>query len=172
MPIILHMRKLAGFSLSFGLLSAIFAQSVPSTTAPQSEFRIVKLPPASYPPIPQAARVFGWVVLNITLKPDGSVDSADVVSGPQMLRAAAIESARQMQFDCKACAAGTAQFQISFNYEINWEYSCDAPDKSYPRVSESNGTVKFTGQPPSTCDPALTRVRAAKCLYLWKCGLR
>lgn len=170
------MKLLAVSLLLIEALAASCAQSPPSGTSPQIEPRITKLPPPSYPPMAMAARVSGPVELSITLRPDGTVDSAEVVSGPPMLKAAAIESAREMQFDCNGCTVGATQFHLSFSYEFNWDYSCDAPDKSYPRVSEANGAVTFTGQPPSTCDPSASvsriRVRAAKCLYLWPCGRR
>ena len=170
------MREIAGFIFSITFLSAAFAQSAPSMPAKQGEFKIIKLPPASYPAIAMAAHVSGPVELSITLRSDGTADSAEALVGPAMLRPAAVESARQMQFECNGCAAGTTQVHIFFSYELVGGYSCDAPDKSYPRVSEANGTVPFTGQPPSTCYPSTSvswiRVRAAKCLYLWTCGRR
>ena len=171
-PILLHMKKLAISLLLIEALAVTCAQNPPSGTAPQIEPRIAKLPPPSYPPIAMAARVSGPVELSITLRPDGAVDSAEVVSGPPMLRAAAIESAREMEFECNGCTLGAIRFHLSFSYEFDLGYSCDAPDKSYPRVSEANGAVTFTGQPPSTCDLSATRARAAKCLFLWKCGWR
>jgi TonB family protein len=170
------MRTLAAFLLSTAFLSAALAQSPPRADEPRGELKITKLPPASYPAMAMAARVSGPVELSITLRPDGTIDSAEVLSGPAMLRPAAVENARQMQFECSGCAAGTTQFLLSFSYELVGGYSCDAPDKSYPRVSDANGTVTFTGQPPSSCDPSTSvswiRVRAAKCLYLWTCGRR
>ena len=175
-PILVRMRKLANFLLWFGLLCTAIPQSGPPTPVPQSKLEIIKLPPASYPAIAMAARVSGRVELNITLRPDGNVDSAEAVSGPEMLRTAAIESAHQMQFECKGCIESTNKFRLSLNYEFDLGYSCEAPDKSYPHISESNGTVIFTGQPPSTCDPSESiswiRVRSAKCFYLWSCGRR
>ncbi|SPE20910.1 exported hypothetical protein [Candidatus Sulfotelmatomonas gaucii] len=166
------MKKLVTCLLSVELLSPALAKGPPPAAVPESTPKIIKLPSASYPPIALAARVSGRVELSIKLGSDGTVESVEVVGGPAMLRSAAIESARQMQFECNGCTPGARQFKLSFSYELIGGYFCDAPDKSYPRVSEASGIVTFTGQPSGTCDPVATRVRAAKCLYLWRCGWR
>ena len=171
-PILQHMKKLAVCLLLIEASAASWAQNPPSGTAPQIEPRITKLPPPSYPAMARAARVWGPVELNITIQQDGTVDSAEVISGPQMLREAAVESAKQALFNCADCASGTTQFQLIESYELTEPYYCDPPDKSYPRVSQNAGVITFTGQPAGTCDPSATRVRAAKCLFLWKCGWR
>jgi hypothetical protein len=119
-----------------------------------------------------AAFVYGQVELNITLRQDGTVDSAEAVSGPPMLRAGAAESAKQTQFECNGCTAGTTQFRIVYRYELTEPFYCEPADKSYPRVSQSAGIITITGQPAGTCDPSATRAGAAKCLFLWKCGWR
>lgn len=170
--ILLRMRKLAGFLLSIGCFVAAVAQAPPQTAAPASLLKIIKLPPASYPAIALAGHVSGIVELNITLRPDGAVDSVALFSGPEMLRESATDSARQTQFECANCAASTNQFRIVYKYELIEAYYCQGPDRSYPRVSKSDGVVTFTAQPAGTCDPSATRVRAAKCFYLWKCGWR
>jgi TonB family protein len=149
-----------------------FAQGSSPTHAPQGTPAIANLSPPSYPPIALAAHVWGHVVLSITVQQDGIVTSAEIISGPAMLREAAVESAKQTRFKCADCASGTTQFQLVESYELTDPYYCDPPDKSYPRVSQNAGVITFTGQPAGTCDPSATRVRAAKCLFLWKCGWR
>lgn len=170
--ILLRMRKIAGFLLSIGCFVAAVAQGAPQAAAPESLPRIIKLPPASYPAMALAAKVFGQVELSIVVRTDGNVDSVAVLSGPPMLRGPAVESAKQMQFECANCTASSNQFRILYKYELIEAYTCESPDRSYPRVSQSDGIVTFTGQPAGTCDPSATRVRVAKCLYLWKCGWR
>lgn len=44
-----------------------------------------------YPPIAKAARVQGTVIMLITFRKDGSVESSKVVSGPPMLRQSAMD---------------------------------------------------------------------------------
>jgi TonB family protein len=145
--ILLHMKKLAVCLLLIEALGATRGQDAPSDNAPQMEHKITKLPPPSYPAMALAARVWGPVELSITIQQDGTVDSADVVSGPPLLRAAAVESAKQTQFECAGCAGPSRSFRVVFNYELTAAYYCGEPDKSYPRISESAGTVTITGQP-------------------------
>jgi TonB family protein len=47
-----------------------------------------------YPPIARAAHVSGSVVLRATIGKDGMVERLEVVSGPEMLRASAMEAVR------------------------------------------------------------------------------
>ena len=83
-------------ALSFEAL----AQNLPSAGVSQSGPVVTKLPPPSYPPIALAAHVFGDVELTVAVRSDGTVDSVEVVSGPQILRQAAVDSAKQPQFAC------------------------------------------------------------------------
>jgi TonB family protein len=170
------MKKLAVCLLLIGALAAACAQGPPSGTLPQNGPRITKLPPPSYPPMALAAHVWGHVVLSLTVQQDGTVSSAEIISGPAMLREAAVESAEQTRFNCPNCASGATQFQLVESYELTDPYFCEPPDKSYPRVSQSAGIITITGQPAGTCDPEGTvekvRARSAKCLYMWKCGWR
>jgi protein TonB len=47
-----------------------------------------------YPPIARAAHVSGAVVLRATIGKDGTVEALEAVSGPEMLRASALEAVR------------------------------------------------------------------------------
>ena len=136
--ILLHMKRLAVCLLLIGALAALRAQNTPSGTAPQFEPTITKLPPPSYPAMALAARVLGHVVLNITIQQDGTVISAETISGPPMLREAAVESAKQTLFKCADCTSGTTQFQLVESYDLTDPYYCDPPDKSYPHVSQNS----------------------------------
>ncbi|HEY9137465.1 MAG TPA: energy transducer TonB [Terriglobus sp.] len=49
----------------------------------------------AYPPIAKAAHVFGVVEMRVGIDETGKVTAVDVVSGPMMLRAAAVEGTRQ-----------------------------------------------------------------------------
>ena len=59
---------------------------------------IVSQPKPVYPPIAQAFRLSGTVVLNITIGTSGRVIGLGVVSGPPMLQGAAIESVKKWTF--------------------------------------------------------------------------
>jgi TonB family protein len=170
------MKKLAVCLLLIEALAATRGQDAPADHAPPIEHRITKLPPPSYPSIALAAHVWGRVVLNITILQDGTVTSTDVISGPPMLREAAVESAKETRFKCADCASGTTSFRIVVSYELTDPYYCGPADRSYPRILQSAGIITITGQPAGTCDLEGTvdkvRTRSAKCLYLWKCGWR
>jgi TonB family protein len=162
--------------LLIAVYSAALAQAPGSQGEPQVGFTITKLPPAVYPPIALAAHVSGDVVLKIALRPNGAIDSVEVVSGPPMLRQAAVENFKQAQFECVTCNGQNSAFQLIYRFELGPSITCDSPDNSYPRASHSENIVTIAAQPFGTCDPAATfdriHVRSARCLFLWKCGWR
>ncbi len=51
-----------------------------------------------YPPIAKAAHVSGTVVLHALISKTGTIDNLTVVSGPEMLRAAALDAVRQWRY--------------------------------------------------------------------------
>ena len=76
------------------LTEAMLAQ-LPSSDA---QLTFVRLQAPAYPPIAMAARVWGDVILSVTLATDGTAESVTVDSGPQMLRQAAVDSAKGSRF--------------------------------------------------------------------------
>jgi len=52
----------------------------------------------TYPPLAKAAHVMGAVVVEITIDEEGSVISANAISGHQLLKGAAVEAAQQWKF--------------------------------------------------------------------------
>jgi TonB family protein len=162
--------------LCVALFSTAWGQASNSQVEPQIGFTITRLPPAVYPPIALAAHVSGDVVLNITLRPDGAIDSVEVTNGPPMLRQAAIESIKQARFECVICSGASKAFQINYRFDLGPSITCGSPDSTYPRVTHLANIVTIAAQPFGTCDPTGTvesiRVRSAKCLFLWKCEWR
>src|SRR5580704_1862454 len=65
---------------------------------PQVEVVLIKLSEPVYPGLARQARIAGNVALTVGVRKDGTVESADVISGPGMLRQAALDSVRQSQF--------------------------------------------------------------------------
>lgn len=59
---------------------------------------IVNQPKPVYPPLAQAFRLSGTVVLKIIIGANGSVINAGVISGPAMLQSAAIDSVKKWTF--------------------------------------------------------------------------
>ena len=92
----------------FLLVTSAYGQSSVTITAPQispeiaEEHLISKADPV-YPPIAKAAHVSGNVVLQYEINPQGHVGTVKIISGPPMLRAAAIDAAlRQYVSDVEA----------------------------------------------------------------------
>src|ERR1700680_534907 len=51
-----------------------------------------------YPPIAKAAHVSGTVVLHALISKTGTIDNLTVVSGPEMLRASALDGVRSLRY--------------------------------------------------------------------------
>jgi TonB family protein len=150
-----------------------FAQSTPSSPS----LLAVKLEPPVYPPIAMAARVSGDVDLKITLRPDGTPESVQAESGPQMLKQAAVDSASRSRFQLASGDHAEASYQLVYRFALDKALGCNQErDKSYPHIHYESNTITITEQPSSICDPVAdtepVRVRSVKCLYLWKCKQR
>lgn len=138
----------------------------------------------AYPEMARRARVAGTVQLNVIVRSDGTVESVTVVSGHPMLNPFAVESARQTEYDCNGCKQLTP-YLMTYNFELGEALYCKGIDangyaiydqSSYQRVSHSSNTVTIYDRPFATCDPTVTtsftKIRSAKCLWLWRCGRR
>jgi TonB family protein len=157
------------------LATALVGQTpqVPQRDASEPALLIEKLPPAAYPPIARAARVWGEVQISLQIRSDGTVSSAEAVGGPPMLRQAAMDAVKQARFECKNCNSDLIPFTLTYRYEFAPGVPCSPRDNSYPRITSSQVTITVQDQPVWLCDPGGSvskRVRSAKCLYLWKCG--
>jgi TonB family protein len=60
--------------------------------------KLISQPKLNYPPNAQAAHIQGTVRVRLLIGADGKVKTATVLSGPQPLQAAALENARQRQY--------------------------------------------------------------------------
>ena len=143
-----------------------------SIFAQESQLAIAKLEAPVYPPMALAARVWGDVILNVTLASDGGANVVTVESGPPMLRQAAINSAPRSQFQTNL-ENRTGGYRVVYRIVLDQTRKCEHDD-SYPRVKHEGSLVTVTEQNVPICDPAAViervRFRSAKCLYLWKCG--
>jgi TonB family protein len=144
----------------------------------QNEVVLTKLSNPVYPQLAKQARVAGDVELKLNVRADGTVESADVISGPGMLRQAALDSARQSQFNCRQCSEDVNSYRLVYTFQLvatefngNCEVKLD-PTATYPKVLQSMNNVTLIDHSIGLCDPGvtITKVRSAKCLYLWKCG--
>lgn len=150
------------------------AQSTVSADAQQTGVVLVKLSPPVYPPLARQASIFGEVKVEIAIRPDGSVASAELFSGHPMLAPAALESARQSQFERRGCRDSVTTLSLTYAFEMKDDGDCCNAFSRAPEITESSNRISIVAPHVCLCDPAFTlgrRVRAVKCLYLWKCGL-
>jgi len=140
---------------------------------------LTKLSPPLYPPLARQARITGDVRVLVGIRRDGSVESAELLSGHPMLVQAALDSARKSIFECRGCFESVTQYPLTYAFEIwadcRFGPNCQAVEPRAPEVSQSEHKITITVEPACTCDPARIyvqkKIRSAKCLYLWKCGL-
>jgi TonB family protein len=118
------MRRSLSCALFFSLASVylrgqssvtITAPSVDSAAAMENRTTYVA---AIFPPIAKAAHVTGTVILQIEIESDGSVGKMKIISGPQMLRGAAIEAVKQWRYKpfVQEGTAATVSTTVSFPF--------------------------------------------------------
>ena len=107
-----------------------------------------------YPQLAGTARVYGDVILQVTLKPDGSVTSSKVLSGHSLLRAAAQENSMTWKFEAaEAKKLGNEGFTHTYRFRLSDVVGCD---RRPTRVTiESYDLVSILASPPINCDPAM-----------------
>ena len=146
---------------------------------------VTRLSPPTYPKLALQALIATTVVLDVAIRPDGSVESVALFSGHPMLNDAAKESAKKTVFECRDCREPSTSYRMTYLFELGDALYCKGIDANGygiydvgpdTDVSQSQGVITVLGRPYATCDPAerisFAKFRAAKCLYLWRCGKR
>ncbi len=123
-----------------------------------------KLFPPVYPPLARQARAVGDVHLRVSIHSDGSIVAVSVIDGSPVLRQAALDSAKQSQFECKDCGQSdhlvegtfTYSFQVSPEQEPADSNCCleeQAPPDRVPttQVSQSDERITITIPPICIC---------------------
>jgi TonB family protein len=157
------------------------AAQVASPNSSQGEVVINTLSPPTYPPMARQAHITGDVRLLLAIGRNGSIESAAIVSGHPMLQEAALESARRSQFECRGCSASATSYEMVYTFNLagkcctpTGETANNAREKS-PQlgVTQSENHVTVVAEPACICDADIaivaSKVRSAKCLYLWRC---
>lgn len=157
----------------------VSAQSAQRPDAPQGGVVLTKLSEPTYPPLARQARITGDVDLMLTIRRDGSVESAVVASGHPILKQAALDSAQRSQFECVGCVEAVTSYALKYRFQLvsrDPSKACDMQNEKQPpaEVDLSRHQVTVSSWATEICDPAgrIFRVRSAKCLYLWRCGTR
>lgn len=154
------------------------SQTVQSPDALQGKVALTKLFEPIYPKLALQARIAGDVDLMLTIRRDGSVESAEFVSGHPMLKQAALDSAQRSQFECGGCGETVTSYPLKYRFQITsrgYPKDCDYTEKQSPaEIDIALHQITVSGWAMGICDPAsrIFRVRSARCLYLWKCSTR
>ena len=173
-------------SLAVSQASSGYARTSDGDSAPQ--VILIKLYPPKYPEIAIMAGTAGAVTLTVSVRPDGIVKSVKIVSGDRALTQAAVQSASQSQFQCRGCT-GLTEKSLTYTFRPSQVPADPCCCSSRPGVRKTSPTtqvsqigdhITVTAPPLCVCPDACTaawakshsRFRSAKCLYLWKCGMR
>jgi TonB family protein len=158
--------------LSDGLGSAA-GQATESVHANPGEVVATRLVPPTYPPIAASARVSGEVEVRVGVGPDGRVESAVIVRSVPLLDAAALDAARKSEFQCSACAAPVTPYTLVYAFRLDApnQSAADTPQAEQTGPAQSRVSVVAPLQPLYILFSS-TRIRSAKCLFLWSCSTR
>jgi TonB family protein len=149
-----------------------------NANTPQREVVLISLANPVYPRLAMQARVAGDVEVELSVRSDGTIESADVVSGPPMLKQAALDSVHQSHFECRECGENATSYRMVYTFQTlppQYGPHCEViVDPTYPQVIQSQNHVTVIDQPIGPCDLGsdITKVRSMRCLFLWKCGRR
>jgi hypothetical protein len=119
----------------------------------------------------------------LSIRPDGSLESAVVISGYPLLAQTALDNAQHTRFECRKCSE-TVTSRLVYTFQLEENGSCtptkDGPKETKPverisRVTQSlnhvtviDQTARIYGGPMGAGDAR--KVRSSKSLYLWRCG--
>lgn len=157
------------------------AQIPSSPSTQQNAVVLTKLSPPVYPPSALQARITGDIELMLDIQQNGRVASAVVTSGAPLLQQAALNSAKQSQFECHNSNENITEYRLLYTFKIvELPVSCSVPEdcnktvavQHAPEVTQSENHITLINEtvPLRICD-VVKKVRSLKCLYLWRCGL-
>jgi TonB family protein len=159
---------------SFSITGAenTFAQTRPGEETLVTGAVLTKLSPPIYPPLALQARISGAVRVEVSIRMDGSIESARLVDGHAILKDSALDSARKSLFECRNCVEPLTPYLLTYTFEMKDNGDCCNAMNRAVDVSHSQGHIVIVAPAQCICDPAVAsrRFRSAKCLYLWKCG--
>lgn len=159
------------------------AQSAAAPSTTQPKVVLTKLGPIAYPQIARTAHITGEVVLELDIRQDGSVLSAQVASGPPLLTRAALQSAQQSQFECQNCGEKLTPLHLVYTFTLvaGDMGNCASPpsppnpypaNQAFPAIRQTGNRITIVDRAPPcyAYDTILGKRRSWKCLYLWHCA--
>lgn len=177
-------RRSLAVVVAFLALCALAARAqVPKASPPEPKVIITKLGPITYPQIARVAHVTGEVEIAVSIRPDGTIESANEDSGPALLYRAALESARHSEFECRNCMDAAVPYRVHYTFRLiagdigncppgSVSPSPYPPNQTFPIITRAgNYVIIVDREPPCYADViGLKRVRSWKCAYLWRCS--
>jgi hypothetical protein len=149
----------------------------------KGEVVLASLSKPTFSPLARQANVEGEVIVDVTVRQDGSTE-ARVVEGHPLLKQAALDSAMQSRFECRVYSAPLS-YTLIYIFKRTSEGSCcggmgapvevEQEPQSYDEQGRPQTRVTISAEKICLCDPSPTvtkKVRSLKCFYLWKCSTR
>lgn len=112
----------------------------------QGKVIVVALAHPVYPPVARLANTTGDVEVKLTVRRDGSVESARVLSGPPMLQQAALNSAQQSRFECRGCAQELTSQSFIYSFQLIASPGWPCPERGSLRVSQTDDHITIIGE--------------------------
>jgi len=167
------------FALPF--LALLLALSM-SAQQPEAQPHAEDIGLPIYPPLAIQAQVQGRVEVEFTISQDGSITGSKVLSGPPLLVPSVQESFAKSRFTCGGCKQAAYTYHVNFDFVLPSDRFAKAcaymaktgkePDMPCSAQDAANHVTVRPKHPMCLAvDPATPHVRAAHCLWLWKCGV-
>jgi TonB family protein len=137
----------------------VFAQRTPQTTAPpmsNGTAVLVSLFKPVYPLLARQANISGEVRVALTVRPDGTTKAA-VESGHPMLIQAALDSAKQSRFECRACSAPVS-YLLVYSFKLTTAGDCCDAFSVPPQVEQEPQSIDPQGRPLCRSNPHITQL--------------
>ncbi|HXN17505.1 MAG TPA: hypothetical protein VN875_04165 [Candidatus Binatus sp.] len=157
-------------TVAFVSARARSAQESVAADAKYAEVVITKLSPPRYRPLARPPSITGDMRVMLGIRRDASIESCKATSP---LQDAALQSAQQSQFECRDSSAAVTWYWLVYTFQLVAEGRCSTRPRP-DRVTQSENHETVSGEAVFLCpgfDVLPEKVRVAKCLYLWKCGV-
>ena len=144
---------LAGTVLCLSCTGSASAQVSSPPETPQPEVVLTKLAPVVVPPLALQANIVGDVIIEVHVRKDGSIESAELVNGHPMLVMAALRSAKQSEFECPECKEPVNTYLLTYSFEIKDDGDCCNAHGRVPAITQNRAHVTIVSAKFCICDP-------------------
>jgi TonB family protein len=101
------------------LVLSVLSVAIPRDKRPYSEeLFVVKAVPAIYPNIAAVAEESGTVIVEVTVRPDGSVSEGKAIDGHKLFRLSAEKSAHRWVFNAMPNLEASRSVRLTFSFRL------------------------------------------------------